>query len=398
MAKKPKADPIHIFPEELRDQIDKITEEGIDTHYTVFTIPKRSKGVRTICAPSPELKAVQRAILRNLNPLLWLLPSSAQGFLPNKNLVTNALKHRGSAKTAVTSILKHGLSSVGRIVKQYSKDIRGEFVFIDSGSNRKEIEAAKYVVPKSMIRVDLKDAFGSISAPVTKGALVKFLKTSLFNPDPLEDIEKIIEICTLNGSLPQGAPTSPALLNIALIDFDEYLLATLTKVISKPYKTYVKYTRYADDLVISCTKPYIAQKAIPIVRGVCSHFGLRVNEKKTKIMSPSTGLFVTGINIVNSATHLSVSRKSRHKIRAAIFKASNETDPVVIAKARAKIIGRLSQVYFIDSIHGIRLMRYGLKRGILRTDDKIGGELVYSLMSLSLNATKLRTKIFSTNE
>lgn len=64
--------------------------------YHEFTIPKKSGGVRLIQAPSPELKKIQRRILRRL--LAGLKShSAAVGFEQGKSIVTGARQHTGKA-------------------------------------------------------------------------------------------------------------------------------------------------------------------------------------------------------------------------------------------------------------------------------------------------------------
>ena len=60
--------------------------------YTVFKIPKKSGGVRTIEAPCPSLKAKQRA---NMFELMFLLKISpfAHAFARQRNIVTMAEHH-----------------------------------------------------------------------------------------------------------------------------------------------------------------------------------------------------------------------------------------------------------------------------------------------------------------
>ena len=64
--------------------------------YAEFTIPKRSGGTRRILAPSPELKTLQRQILRRLLDRLRV-HSAATGFQKGHSIVTNAVFHAGRA-------------------------------------------------------------------------------------------------------------------------------------------------------------------------------------------------------------------------------------------------------------------------------------------------------------
>jgi hypothetical protein len=72
------------------------------SHYQRFTIPKKSGGERIISAPMPRLKRAQYWLLVNI---LDKIPAtaSAQGFVKDRNILTNALPHVGqSARTANT--------------------------------------------------------------------------------------------------------------------------------------------------------------------------------------------------------------------------------------------------------------------------------------------------------
>ena len=60
--------------------------------YREFTIPKRAGGSRPISAPSDELKALQRRILRRLLDRLASHPA-VTGFERERSIVNNALEH-----------------------------------------------------------------------------------------------------------------------------------------------------------------------------------------------------------------------------------------------------------------------------------------------------------------
>src|SRR5437763_13730929 len=73
----------------------KMTEEElrrVEPIYHEFAIPKRSGGQRRIYAPAPELKNLQRRILRRVLARLKCHPA-AKGFERGQSIVTNALPH-----------------------------------------------------------------------------------------------------------------------------------------------------------------------------------------------------------------------------------------------------------------------------------------------------------------
>jgi retron-type reverse transcriptase len=153
--------------------------------YREFTIPKRSGGKRRIHAPTPELKTLQRRILRRLLARLKTHPA-ATGFERGESFVTNARRH------------------VGRAV---------------------------------VLRFDVQDFFPSTSARRVE----KYFRAIGWNR---EAARLLSGLCTWEGALPQGAPTSPRLSNLLNYRLDARLsgLAARSEAI---------YTRYADDLTFS---------------------------------------------------------------------------------------------------------------------------------------------------
>lgn len=98
------------------------------------------------------------------------------------------------------------------------------------------------------------------------------------------------------GHLPQGAPTSPMLANLAVHKFDE-----LVDAIAVRYG--LVYTRYADDLALSTRDPKfnrrLARAAIGQIYAAMGQCGLSPNFTKTRVCPPGTrrislGLLVDG--------------------------------------------------------------------------------------------------------
>ena len=97
---------------------------------------------------------------------------------------------------------------------------------------------------------------------------------------------------TEQGYLPQGAPTSPRLSNLAVVDFDKSL-----RQIAK--RQGLIYTRYADDLCFSTTSSDFSRKdasqLIGKVYKIMGSIGFSPNKTKTHIASPRSRKVILGL-------------------------------------------------------------------------------------------------------
>lgn len=234
-----------------KKQIKKVVI--LDEEEWVSAPPK----MRDISEPCPPLKFIQRWILEHiLDPAQSELLPSVHGCVPGRSTVTNAEPHVGCAWK---------------------------------------------------IHMDIKDFFPTVTAPRTHGL---FAKTFGY--------EKgfawlLANLCTWKGSLPQGAPTSPAIANLIASTMDSRLQGLATKLGGK-------YTRYVDDLTFSFPTFQMygrreCWRFIGLVREIVLESGFVVNEEKTSVISRKNRMVVTGV-VVNSKT--SIPKKFRKNIRAAL--------------------------------------------------------------------------------
>lgn len=112
------------------------------------------------------------------------------------------------------------------------------------------------------------------------------------------------------GSLPQGAPTSPLLANLAVRALDERI--TLIAVAHG-----LVYTRYADDVALSTQrKDFTREEAVQVIGEVLREFereGLRPHHAKTRLISPGARKIVLGLAVDGNAPRLT--REYRNKLR-----------------------------------------------------------------------------------
>lgn len=223
---------------------------GMAVEYREFLLPKRSAGFRKIASPSGDLKRLQRRILTRLLRRL-ATHGAARGFQPGHSIVTNALPHRGAAV---------------------------------------------------LIRMDIRDFFATTTARRVRDYFARIGWQA-------DAADTLTRLCTYNGSLPQGAPTSPRLSNLLNFRLDTRLTAMAAKLGGA-------YTRYADDLTFSL--PADDHKAVAAVirftKGVLAEEGYKLHQdRKLQICRRHDRQLVTGL-VVNDRVNLP--RRTRRWLRA----------------------------------------------------------------------------------
>lgn len=224
---------------------------AIEPTYHRFAIAKKRGGTRTIDAPSPELKRIQRIILRRL--LARLTPHNATtAYRKGRSIVSNALPHVGKAVVIKMDIVEFFPSTTAERVDYYFRRIGWD------------AEAAALLT----------------------------------------------RLTTLDGGLPQGAPTSPALSNLV----NQIMDARIQRIVDHRKGS---YTRYADDITVSFPADYPrrVRGVMQGIKAIARSFGYRIHVKqKLRVLRRHQQQRVTGL-VVND--RLNLTRKKRRQLRAA---------------------------------------------------------------------------------
>lgn len=108
------------------------------------------------------------------------------------------------------------------------------------------------------------------------------------------------------GHLPQGAPTSPMLANLAVRDLDNQ--------VAKIADSYgLIYTRYADDLTLSTSDDFSKKQASEVIGKIYAAFatvGLSPNVTKTRVRPPGSRKIVLGLLVDGAEPRLQREFKS----------------------------------------------------------------------------------------
>ena len=262
----------------------EIFRKDKNQYYRKITLRKKNGGIRIINAPDELMKSVQNTINRNI------------------------------------------LSKIP--VSQYAKAYKTGAKLYDN--------AKIHVGKKYLLKMDISDFFGSITfEQVYNNAF----NTKFF---PKQIGAFLTEFCCLNGVLPQGAPTSPAISNLVFKNFDNNIGLWCKN-------NGINYSRYCDDLTFSSDKPiyHVYEK----VKKMLEEMGFELNEKKTRFVTNANRQSVTGLTVNEK---VSVSREYKRKLRQDIYYILKfgENDKRVLEEQRRKLNADLSYTDYLNIIRG----------------------------------------------
>lgn len=229
--------------------------------YRVYQIPKKTGGTRTIEHPSRQLKAIQRWISKFL---LRQFPvhDCATAYKRGSSIRDNAKMHLSTSFT---------------------------------------------------LRVDFKDFFPSFTSDgVSRFLNISNLELGMGLDD--KDIDFVTSIVSRNGRLTIGAPSSPTLTNAMMYSFDQ-----ANSELSRS-KSLV-YTRYADDIFISSSRPNAFEGVFESIRSEASNFAfadLSINDGKTAYLSKRYKRAITGL-VMTTDNKISVGRKRKREIKTLVY-------------------------------------------------------------------------------
>lgn len=222
-----------------------------EMYYKKVQTPKKDGTFRNLACPSKTLKAIQAWILRNILDPLSVSPS-ATAFKKETTIKFNVERHSDN---------------------------------------------------QFFLCLDISNFFESI--PQKK--ITSFFKALGYN----KHIALILSnLCTYEGSLPQGGVTSPALSNLINTKLDKRISGYCSK-------KNIVYSRYADDFTFSSNNPNKLIQAQNIIKKIINDEDYQINEKKTRFIRPGNSKKITGL-IISDDKKIGIGRKQKKILRAKI--------------------------------------------------------------------------------
>lgn len=287
-------------------------------NYRYTWVPRASGPPRLLEAPKSTLKRVQRQIARDI--LRWIpLHDAAYGFVGGRSAVGHAARHAG--REVVLSF-----------------DLADFFAHVSVTRVYGTYRTAGYPEPVAHCLA----ALATNQAPRDIGG------TLAGQADPAY---AVLRRRLTTAHLPQGAPTSPALANLAAYRLDRRI-AGLAETVG------ATYTRYADDLVLSgdgrlARRTRMVQDA---VGQIAASEGFRLNPAKTQRRSRADRQEVCGM-VVNARTN--IPRRDYDRLKAVVHDAARHGPDVAnrdgIPDFRAHLAGRIAWFTEVHPERGAKL-------------------------------------------
>lgn len=225
------------------DEFIRAVSNSAENFYSSFHLPKKKGGFRVISVPLPSLMETQRWVYKNILSNITV-SKFAKAYRKGESIINNARFHRGQ---------------------------------------------------KIVLKLDIEDFFGSLAF---KHVFPIFLSCGYTK----EIAVLLANICLLKNKLPQGAPTSPVISNIAFVNIDNIFAKY---AISQG----IRYTRYSDDMTFSGS--FTVGSVVHFVEKVLNENSFKLNHKKTRVLRRNSRQIVTGI-ITNEK--LNAPRELRRKL------------------------------------------------------------------------------------
>ncbi len=290
-------------------------------HYTYRWLPKRNGGARLLERPKPMLRFFQRRVLHEI---LDGIPAhdAAHGFRAGRSVHSFAQPHAG--RDVVIRL-----------------DLESFFAAVNAGRVFSIFTRAGYV----------RTVAHHLTGLVTNTVPLPVLQAAPTPPAMRLDAHRRASRDLAHPHLPQGAPTSPALANLAAFGLDRRLHG-----LAQAFDA--TYTRYADDLAFSGGHRLgrAAPRFVQIVQRIVGDEGFRVNAPKSRVMRHADRQALAGL-VVNDHAH--VPRADYDRLRAVLHDAASHGPAAAnrddVADFRAHLLGRIAWIATSDAHRATKL-------------------------------------------
>ena len=189
------------------------------------------------------------------------------------------------------------------------------FAYVRGRSTVDAIKRHQRNESKWFLKLDFSNFFGSTTPEFVLDMMARLFPFSeiVKRQDGCEELTKALGLCFLNENLPQGTPISPFITNLMMIPIDHKISNSLRSFNKKLFV----YTRYADDLLISCKIDFDKNSVQKFVSDTLAEFNAPfiIKQDKTRYGSAAGRNWNLGL-MLNKNNQITIGHKRKKEFKA----------------------------------------------------------------------------------
>lgn len=293
--------PFIIHLESFSERWKHLYEAPRGTLYNTFFIPKRSGGLRQIDAPNEALSQALTEL-------------------------------RGIFATHIGNYFHHTCA----------------FAYVKDRCTVDAVKVHQQAGSKWFAKFDFSNFFGSTTKEfvLEMCRIISPLHLVMANQRGETALSTALELCFLNGGLPQGTQMSPFITNMMMIPIDHQLLRYCAT-----QKPHLIYTRYADDIQISCKYEFDFREVEKNINQILSNFRapFKIKPEKTHYGSSATSNWILGV-MLNKENQITIGHRKKKWFKAKLTSFVNDykNGTVWSIEDTQKLLGEISYYRSIE--------------------------------------------------
>lgn len=305
---------------EFNEKHAHLRDSDLSKHYRRFFIPKKTSGFREINEPDDELMMALREL---------------------KMIFENEM---------------------------YASHHAAAYAYVKGRCTKDAVAVHQHNKSNWFLKLDLSGFFPSTTMEFTMGMLSRIYPFGLImeSENGKEQLRRALSLAFLNGGLPMGTPFSPCLTNLIMIPFDYELSRYLRHRYDNAFNADGKgrmfaYTRYADDIHISCRIEFDYREVIAKIYEIFKHFNApyEIKREKTHYGSVNGKNWILGV-MLNGNHEITIGHKKKKQFRAIL-------NNYVVARKGGNTLGLEELQYIMGLISYYRMVNKESTNAVLES-------------------------------
>jgi hypothetical protein len=221
------------------------------------------------------------------------------------------------------------IKAPGDVLKEFMQEIKiqlehigvcphdSAYAYIKERDCKKALQRHQDHKPNWFLKLDISKFFNNCSPEFIKKQLrliypFTLMEDSCYN----EFIDSLCGLACLDGELPQGTPLSPLITNWLMVPIDYHI----NKMLNSLDDNFYTYTRYADDMLISCRHKFDTNEVISLVKALLLEMQtpFEIKDEKTRFGSKAGRNWNLGI-MYNKDDNITIGYRRKRRIKTMLF-------------------------------------------------------------------------------